>query len=151
SAMAGMTLHSLRDRALWVAPIRLGLGLVWFGAGRLAGVESTSAWIAFAAGAFVTAFVLLNDPRARFFRRGEAQPVPADASLAPPWGQALAATLPSTLGVNLLAAIALLWQPGLSVLLGGVSAGLGVAGVAYGLQADPALLVEPRSGDLYRR
>jgi hypothetical protein len=146
-----VTLHSVRDRALWVAPIRIGLGVAWLVAGRLAGVASASAWIAFAAGAFVTALVLFNDPRSRFFRRHEPQPVPAGAEVAPRWRQALSATLPSTLGVNVLAAIAFASHPGLSVLLGGVSAGLGVAGAAFGLQTASGLLVEPRSGDLYRR
>jgi hypothetical protein len=146
-----VTLHSIRDRALWVAPIRIGLGLVWLIAGRAAGVTSTSAWLAFAAGALVTGLILFNDPRARFFRRNEPQPVPEGAHLAPRWRQALSATVPSTLGVNVLAAITIAWHPGLSVLLGGISFGLGVAGAAFGLQAEPGLLVEPHSGDLYRR
>ena len=32
-----MTVHSLRDRALLVTPIRLGLGFVWLFAARLSG------------------------------------------------------------------------------------------------------------------
>jgi len=146
-----MTLHSLRDRALYVTPIRVVLGVVWLGAARLAGAPSTGAVLAFAGGAFVTVFTLFNDPRSRFLRRGEAKPAPADASVAGPVRQALHATLPSTAGVSALAAVALPFEPTLSALLGGISTGLGVAGALYALRADRGLYVEPRSGMVYRR
>jgi hypothetical protein len=146
-----MTLHSLRDRALYVTPIRIALGALWLGAARLAGAPSTGAVLAFAGGVFVIVFTLFNDPRSRFLRRGEAQEAPTDASVAGPVRQALHATLPSTVGVTALAAVALVFQPTLSALLGGISAGLGVAGALYAFRADPRLYVEPRSGVLYRR
>jgi hypothetical protein len=146
-----MTLHSLRDRALYVTPIRLTLGLVWFVVAREAGAPGTGGLLAFAGGAFVTVFSLYNDPRAGFLRQREPKAPPADASVAGPVRQALHATLPSTAGVSALAAIALVFQPTLTALLGGVSAGLGIAGGLYALRADPSLYVEPRSGVLYRR
>lgn len=146
-----MTLHSLRDRALYVTPIRIVLGGVSLGAARVAGAPATGAVLAFAGGAFVIVFTLFNDPRSRFLRRGEAKAAPADASVAGPVRQALHATLPSTVGVSGLAAVALAFEPTLSALLGGVSAGLGVAGALYAFRADPSLYVEPRSGVLYRR
>ena len=146
-----MTLHSLRDRALYVTPIRVVLGVVWLGAARLAGAAGTGALLAFAGGAFVTVFTLFNDPRSRFLRRGEAKTAPADAAVARPLRQALNATLPSTAGVSALAAVALVFQPTLSAFLGGISAGLGVAGALYAIRADPTLYVEPKSGVVYRR
>jgi hypothetical protein len=146
-----MTLHSLRDRALYVTPIRLVLGGLWLGAARLAGAPATGAALAFAGGVFVIVFTLFNDPRSRFLRRREARDAPADVSIAGPVRQALHATLPSTAGVSALAAVALVFQPTLSAVLGGVSAGLGVAGALYALRADPTLLVDPRSGVVYRR
>jgi hypothetical protein len=146
-----MTLHSLRDRALYVTPIRVVLGVVWLGAARLAGAPGTGAVLAFAGGAFVIVFTLFNDPRSRFLRRGEAASAPVDASVAGAVRQALHATLPSTVGVSALAAVALVFEPTLSAFLGGVSAGLGVAGALYALRADPTLYVEPRSGVVYRR
>jgi hypothetical protein len=146
-----MTLHSLRDRALYVTPIRLTLGLVWLVVARLIGAPGTGALLAFAGGAFVTVFSLYNDPRARFLRRSEPEAAPADASVAGPVRQALHATLPSTAGVSALAAIAFVFQPTLTAFLGGISAGLGIAGGLYALRADPSLYVEPRSGVLYRR
>jgi hypothetical protein len=146
-----MTLHSLRDRALYVTPIRVALGVAWLGAARVAGAPGTGAVLAFAGGAFLIVFTLFNDPRSRFLRRGEARSAPADASVAGPVRQALHATLPSTVGVSALAAVALAFEPTLSAFLGGISTGLGVAGALYALRADPTLYVEPRSGVVYRR
>lgn len=146
-----MTLHSLRDRALYVTPIRIVLGVLWLVASRIAGTPSTGALLAFAGGAFVIVFTLFNDPRSRFLRRGEAKDAPVDASVAGPVRQALHATMPSTVGVSALAAIALVFEPTLAAFLGGISAGLGIAGALYAVRADPSLYVEPRSGVVYRR
>ena len=146
-----MTLHSLRDRALYVTPIRLVLGAVWLLAARIAGASGTGALLAFTGGAFVIVFTLFNDPRSRFLPRGEAKDAPADVLVASRVRQALQATLPSTVGVSALAAVSLAFEPVLSAFLGGISAGLGIAGALYALRADPALYVEPKSGVVYRR
>ncbi len=146
-----MTLHSLRDRALYVAPIRVALGVLWLGVARFAGAPGTGALLAFVSGAFVIVFTLFNDPRSRFLRRGDATAAPDDASVASPLCQAFHATLPSTAGVSVLAALAVAFEPTLSALLGGISTGLGVAGALSALRADPTLYVEPRSGVVYRR
>jgi hypothetical protein len=145
-----MTVHSARTRALAVTPIRVGLGLVWLVAARVAGAPSAGALLAFGGAAFVTAFSLFNDPRSRFLGRGEAKPLPPGTRVAPRLRQALGATLPSTVGVSVLAAIALAFEPVLTALLGGISAGLGVAGLLAGLRIDPALYVDPRTGVAYR-
>jgi hypothetical protein len=146
-----LTLHSLRDRSLYVAPIRLGLGVVWLVAARLAGAPSTGALLAFAGGAFFTVVALFNDPRAAFLRREEPRAAPLDAHVATPVQQALRATMPSTFGVSVLAAMSLLVQPTLASVLGGISAGLGLAGLLYALRADPGLYVDPQDGVVYRR
>jgi hypothetical protein len=146
-----MTLHSLRDRALFVTPIRVALGVLWLTAARIVGAPGTGALLAFAGGVFLIVFTLFNDPRSRFLRRGEARDAPADASVASRVRQALHATLPSTVGVSALAAVALAFEPTLSAFLGGISTGLGIAGALYALRADPALYVEPKSGIVYRR
>jgi hypothetical protein len=146
-----VTLHSLRDRALLVAPIRIGLGLVWVLGARLSGATATASLLAFGGGAFATAFALLNDPRSRFFGRSEPAEAPPDARIATRWQQALQATLPSTVGVSILAAIAVIPFPTLAAFLGGVSAGLGVAGVLSAARTDPALYVDARRGIVYRK
>jgi hypothetical protein len=145
-----MTLHSLRDRALYVTPIRVVLGAVWLLAARLAGAPGTGAALAFAGGAFLIVFTLFNDPRSRFLRRGEARAAPEGALIASRVRQALHATLPSTLGVSALAAVSLVFQPTLCALLGGISTGLGIAGALYAVRADPGLYVEPKTGIVYR-
>jgi hypothetical protein len=50
-----------------------------------------------------------------------------------------------------LAAMSLLVQPTLASVLGGISAGLGLAGLLYALRADPGLYVDPQDGVVYRR
>lgn len=147
-----MTLHSLRDRTLGVIPIRLGLGVALLGASRLAGAQSGPALLAFVLGVFGITFVIFNDPRARFVQ-GTVEPLalPAGAEIAPRWRQALAATMPSTVAVAVLAAIALVPQPTLAALLAGVEAGLGVAAVLSLSRVDGTLYIDPRTRMIYRR
>jgi hypothetical protein len=146
-----MRLHSVRWRAVYVAPVRLGLAVVWFFAARLAGLERASDVLAFGGGIFVIVFVAFNDPRMGFVRAAEPEPAPAGATRAGPLEQALAATLPSTVGVSALAAASLAWEPVLTALLGGVSAGLGIAGLLYAVRADPSLWFDPKTKTVYRR
>ena len=147
-----MTLHSLRVRTALVAPIRIGLGVLWLVVARLAGSAPAPAFIAFLVGTFATAFLGLADPRARRVsdQEGEPLPAPGGARLAPRWRQALGACWPSTLGVTVLAAIAAARAPTLTALLGGVSAGLGVAALVSLPGVDRDLLVDPRTRIVYR-
>ncbi len=147
-----VTVHSYRERTLLVIPIRFGLGLVVLGAAVLAGAAAAPALLAFVLGLLGIAFTIFNDPRARFLQRDvEPEELPADAVVASRARQALAATLPSTLGVTVLAAIALVPQPVLAALLGGVCAGLGLAALLSLGRIDPALFVDPASDVVYRR
>lgn len=145
-----MTLHSLRGRLVAVAPLRIGLGLVWLAGARVSGAGSASALLAFATGALLLVILAVNDPRSRFFAPGEAASVPPDAFVARPVRQALRAAVPSTVGVSLLAALVVVPYPVLASFLGGVSAGLGVAGLLAAARTDPSLLVDPRTGRVYR-
>jgi hypothetical protein len=147
-----VTVHSFRERTLLVIPIRFGLGLVTLLAAVLAGAARQPALLAFALGLLGIAFTIFNDPRARFLRRDvDPLPLPADAVVASRARQALAATLPSTLGVTMLAAIALVPQPVLAALLGGVCAGLGFAALLSLGRIDPTLFLDPKSNVVYRR
>lgn len=146
-----MILHSLRERALLVAPIRLGLGILWVLGARLSGATPSTVLLAFAGGVFVTVFTIFNDPRSRFLRRPEPVDAPPDAEVATRLRQALQATLPSTVGVSVLAAIAVIPYPALAAFLGGISAGLGLAGALSAIRTDPELFVEVRRGVLYRK
>ena len=147
-----MTLHNYRARTLGVIPIRVGLGVVWVVAARLMGLATAPALLAFAVGLLGITFAALNDPRARFLgKKDDPVAAPPDAVIAPRWQQAVAATMPSTVGVSVLAAIALVPQPTLAALLGGVSAGLGLAALISVWTVDPSLYVDPKSRVVYRR
>jgi hypothetical protein len=147
-----VTVESVRLRLLLIAPLRLVLSIVFLAAARAAGGATGATLLAFAAGAFAMAFLVPNDPRARFRRApGEPAELPADASVAPAWRHALHAALPSTVGVSVLAAVTLAFQPTLSALLAGILAGLGLAAAysVYGM--DGRLYVDPRRGELFRK
>lgn len=145
-------MHSIRDRALGVAPLRLVLGGFLLVVARAAGADNGPSLLAFVVGVFGIVFVIFNDPRARFLRR-DVQPLdwPTDARIAPLWRQALAATLPSTVGVTLLALVACAFRPTLGALLAGVCAGLGVAALLSLTRIDPALYLDPKNDAIYRR
>jgi hypothetical protein len=146
-----VTVHSLRTRALLVTPIRLVLAILLLLAARIAGAANGPALLAFGVGALGVVFLAFNDPRARF--AGEAAPIdlPADAVVAPAWRQALAATLPSTVGVSLLAVVALFVEPVLAALLAGVCAGLGLASLISLARIDPRLYADPKSRVIYQQ
>lgn len=147
-----MTVHSVRTRALLVTPIRIVLGLVLLAAARVAGAANGPALVAFALGALGICFLVYNDPRARFARTAvDPLELPADAVVAPPWKQALAAMFPSTVVVAVLAAIAIVVNPVLGALLAGVCAGLGLASLISLTRIDPRLHADPRSQVVYRR
>jgi hypothetical protein len=147
-----MLVESVRLRLLLVAPLRLALGIVWLVSARAAGGAAGSTLVAFAVGAFGTAFLVSNDPRARFRRAaGLAEQLPDDARVAPAWLHAAHAALPSTVGVSILAGLALAFRPVLTALLAGILAGLGLAALVLAYRIDPRLYVEPRRGDVFRK
>lgn len=147
-----MTVQSLWERTVLVIPIRVGLGIAWLVAARIAGAGSAPALLAFVVGTFGLMFAALNDPRSRLVH-GEVEPLelPATATVAPHWRQGVAASFPSTVGVSILAAIAVVPQPVLAALLGGASAGLGLAALVSLPRIDRALFVDARSRVIYRR
>ena len=119
-------------RLLWVpllvAPIRLALGALGVVGARLAGLDADRALITFALGAGVMMVSALGDPRARLLgARGEPEPVPANAIFASPLEIAARAAFPSTVGVAVLAGVALAFEPVLASVLAGLLAGMGLA------------------------
>lgn len=130
SAAGPLRLQSLRDRTLLVTPVRLGLGLVWAVVAQPAGADAGPAWLAFFVAVFLTAAVLIADPRSRLAELKDPVEAPPGAEIDRPLRQAVSALLPSTVVVNVLAAVALAREPLLTALLGGGSAGMGVAGLA---------------------
>jgi ABC-type branched-subunit amino acid transport system permease subunit len=147
-----VSVESVRLRLLLVAPLRLVLGVAWLLAARAAGGPTAGTLLAFAAGAFAMAFLVPNDPRARF-RRTQREPaqLPADAVVAPAWRHVVDALVPSTVGLSILAAVTLAFQPTLTALLAGILVGLGLAALlsAYGI--DGRLYLNPRTRTVFRR
>ena len=122
--------RSLIPRAsrLLVIPIRFGLGLATLLAAALAGAAWGPALLAFVLGLLGIAFTMLQRPASAVpAARSRATAAPGRRRRGLARAQAFAATLPSTLGVTALAAIALVPRPVLAALLGGVCAGLGLA------------------------
>jgi hypothetical protein len=118
-----------RTRLALVTPLRLVVGAAALAGALAEGAVGSSALAAFALGAAFAAFALGADRRGQLLRRDPPEPLPQDARLAPPWRAALDAALPSTVGVALLAVIALaIGQQVLAALLGGVEAGMALAG-----------------------
>jgi hypothetical protein len=147
-----MLVESVWLRLLLVGPLRLGSSFVWLAAAGAAGASGRTALLAYAAGAFGMAFLVSNDPRAHL-RRGSGEPaqLPEDASVAPAWKHAFHASLPSTVGVSLLAAITLAFEPTLSALLAGFLCGMGLVALLGAYRIDPRLYVEPRGGAVFRK
>jgi hypothetical protein len=147
-----MSVDSVRLGLLLIGPIRLALGTAWLLAAGAAGGSTGGTLLAFAAGAFAMAFLVTNDPRARF-RRAAREPaqLPAEADLAPAWVHAVHAAIPSTVGVSVLAAVTLAFQPTLTALLAGILAGLGLAALLGAYGSDGRLYLDPRTRSLFRK
>ena len=111
---------SLRARVL--APIRGGLSAIAVVAAVLVGASPENALLAWAFGAFMVSIVLAGDPRGR--RTTAPEPLPADA-IPESWAQiARTDVFPSTVGVALLAAAALAFDPVLAGVLAGILGGM---------------------------
>jgi hypothetical protein len=147
-----VTVESVRLRLALIAPVRLVLGIVFLATARAAAGAGGATFLAFASGAFAMVFLVPNDPRARF-RGAPSEPaeLPAGASVAPAWLHALHAALPSTVGLSVLAAFTLPFQPTLTALLAGILAGLGLAAAFRAYAIDGRLYVDPQGGELFRK
>src|SRR5690348_15349403 len=131
-----MSVDSVRLRLLLIGPIRLALGTAWLLAARAVGGSTGGTLLAFAAGAFAMALLVPNDPPAR---------------VAPAWLHAVHAAMPSTVGVSVLAAVTLAFEPTLTGLLAGILTGLGLVALLGAYGSDARLYLDPRTGSLFRK
>jgi hypothetical protein len=111
---------------LLLTAIRLGLAFAGLGAAT-AVTSGRAAVLGWLVGAIGCAVLVVADPRRRFMS------APPPDPNAPSWKRALRATLPSTVGVAILCAIALAFSGVLAALCAGVLAGLAVGGVVAAL------------------
>jgi hypothetical protein len=105
------------------------LGVVFLLLALATGARNDSSVLAFVVGTGVVAFAALADRRALLLRGDvDPEPLPAEVVHERVWRAVASAAYPSTLGVSVLALIALVaGKAVLAALLGGVVAGLGVA------------------------
>ena len=148
--MAPPLVAASRTRLALVTPLRLGLGLAALAGALAEGAVGRSALVAFVLGAALSAFAIAGDRRALLVHHDPPASLPDDARLAPAWRAALDAAMPSTVGVAVLAAIALaIGQEVLAAALGGAEAGMALAGAIAFVQLleweraqDARLMVE---------
>lgn len=111
--------------------MRIALGGVLLVAAIAFGAAPNSALLAFVVGAVVIAFAALTDRRRLLIGKQEEpehEPLPADAVFESDLRTVARAAVPSTVGIVVLAVIALVaGEDVLAALLGGADAGLGVA------------------------
>ena len=101
----------------------------------LRGLDPVPTFAAAATGALVlTVIAFGHGNRAGLRGDGEALPVPPDARYDPPWLAALLACVPSTVGVSVMTAVALVFSPALAAVLAGVLVALGVLALVFGAQ-----------------
>ncbi len=124
-----MSVQPMRLKLALITPIRIVLGLGVLAVASTGNTRGASLGLAFAVGAVFLAFAALNDRRSLLMRRRrEPGPLPQDAPHDPPWRIAVDAMFPSTIGVTVLAGIALaLGNEVLGAALGGAVAGMGIA------------------------
>jgi len=111
---------------LALSAVRLGLAAVAFAGSIAVGADPAAAGEGLALGAGICALALVTDRRWLLLGTPKADPLPNDvrrASLA----RAIAdGMLPSTVGVAVLAAVSLVFEPILSAVLAGILAGMGI-------------------------
>ena len=141
-----------------MAPVRFGLALAVVLAAIARGLSPGRAFAQLALGAVVIALALMFGQRTRGLDDvlERAEPLPADARREPPRTTVWTAMWPSTMGTTFFAVAAVFIDARLAALLAGVLAGMGVAGLAYGLnrlwwerERGVRLLGDRRSGRVF--
>ena len=106
--------------------IRLTLAGLGFAGSILAGAEGRAAAVGLALGTGICALALVTDRRWPLLGKPAAEPLPEAVRRASLARAVADGMLPSTVGVAVLAAAALFFEPILSAVLAGVLAGMGV-------------------------
>jgi hypothetical protein len=120
---------AVRRRLILITPVRIVLGLALVGVAFGGDAPARSVVLAFLVGAVFIALAALADRRVLLLRPPrEPEPLPFDSVPEADWRIALEAAVPSTVGVSVLAAVALAaGNEVLGALLGGAVAGMGIA------------------------
>lgn len=119
---------------LALSGVRLFLAALCAGASIAAGAGSGPAGVGFALGAGICSLALVTDRRWLLLRAPSAEPLPDGARPFPLTRAVASGMLPSTAGVAVLAAAALVFEPLLAAVLSGVLAGMGIVGMVSCLE-----------------
>jgi hypothetical protein len=123
------SVYRICHQRLVLSGIRLGLATLGFAGSIIAGVDAAAAGVGLALGAGICVLALVTDRRWLLLGKPAAEPLPEDAGRAPMTRAVASGLLPSTVGVAVLAAISLGFQPMLAAVLAGILAGLGIVGL----------------------
>jgi len=93
------------------------------------GLDTRAGLLAFAAGAFGAAFILLADRRFALLGVREVVPAPPEATYEPAQRTGVVALFPSTVGTAGLTAVALAFNTTVAALLAGILLGMAIAGL----------------------
>lgn len=142
--------------AFGLVAVRAALAAAGFAAALAAGAEGGPAALGLAFGAGITAMALVSDRRWMLGKQPELHPVPDGVEHRGLPRAVAQGLLPSTVGVSVLLAIALAFEPLLSAVLAGVLAGMALAGLVtladlVGREYREGLLVYVDATDSSRR
>lgn len=135
--------YRVGPQRLILSCIRLCLAALAFTASIVAGAENGAAGVGLALGAGISCLALLTDRRWLLLRAPTAEPLPEGARRAPLHRAVANGLFPSTVGVAVLAAASLAFEPILAALLAGNLAGMGIVGLVGWLEV---VLWERRHG-----
>ena len=121
--------YRVTHQRLALSGIRLALAALGLAGSILAGTDGAAAGVALALGAGICALALVTDRRWLLLGKPTAGPLPEEARRAPLTRAVASGLLPSTVGVAVLAAASLAFQPILAAVLAGILAGMGIVGL----------------------
>ena len=133
---AAPALIDARAQTLLIGIVRLVLAAAGLAAAIAVGARSGAAGALFAAGALVVLVAIMGGRRGRlvWLRLEQAEPLASPSTLESRRLSLARAAYPSTIGLTVLIAMALVLKPALAALLAGILAGLGGAALGFAAQ-----------------
>lgn len=119
-------MYRVTHQRLALSAIRLGLAAVALAGSIAAGADVAAAGVGLALGAGICGLALVTDRRWLLLGKPTADPLPEDARRASLARAVVDGMLPSTVGVAVLAAASLVFEPILGAVLAGILAGMGI-------------------------
>ena len=126
--------YRVTHQRLALSGIRLGLAALGFVRSIVAGADAAAAGVGLALGAGICGLALVTDRRWLLLGKPTAEPLPESAGRAPLTRAVASGLLPSTVGVAVLVAASLVFQPILAAVLAGILAGMGIVGLVSWLE-----------------